>query len=63
MKRRKLISVVVLILLLFNLPIGVFAGGDDGTCRPEIMRYSDYKGEPEYPIVSLGSDDGTCRPD
>jgi hypothetical protein len=35
MKRRRLISVVVLMLLLFNLAIGVFAGGHGGTTRPD----------------------------
>ncbi len=36
MKKRQLISVVILILLLFNLSIGVFAGDDAGTARPKI---------------------------
>lgn len=63
MKRRKLISIVVLMLLLFNLSIGVFAGADSGTARPDVKRYLDYEGEPEYPIVSFGADSGTARPD
>lgn len=37
MKRRKIISVVLLILLLFNLSIGVFAEGDPGPIRPKII--------------------------
>ncbi|MDU5082547.1 hypothetical protein [uncultured Tissierella sp.] len=63
MKRRKLISVVVLMFLLFNLSMGVFAGADSGTARPEAKRYSGYQGKPEYPTVSsCGGDAGTTRP-
>lgn len=64
MKRRKLISVVVLMFLLFNLSMGVFAGADSGTARPEAKRYSCYQGKPEYPIViPLGGDGGPVRVD
>lgn len=52
-KRRMLISVVVLMVLLFNLSIGVLAGEDDGTARPKVIN----------PIVSSSpGDDGTTRP-
>lgn len=45
MKRKKtLVSVVVLILLLLNLSIGVFAAGDEGPTRPKVNSYTDYEG-------------------
>lgn len=65
MKRRKLISVVVLMFLLFNLSIVAFAGGDGGPIRPRITSYlGGYEEEPQYPVVSsCGGDAGTTRPD
>jgi hypothetical protein len=62
MKRKKLISVAVLMILLFNLSNGVFAAGDSGTARPRIANHPSY--EREYPIVNLcAGDSGTARPD
>lgn len=49
MKRKKaLINVLVLILLLLNLSIGVFAAGDEGPTRPNGNVYTDY-GESDTP--------------
>ncbi|OZV11143.1 hypothetical protein CIW83_16295 [Tissierella sp. P1] len=63
MKRRKLISVVVLMFLLFSLSIVAFAGGDGGPIRPQVISYPSYEGGPEYPTVSsCGGDAGTTRP-
>lgn len=62
MKRKKLISMAVLMVLLFNMSIGVFAGSDGGTTRPDTVPLP--KESVEYPTVnSCGSDGGTTRPD
>ncbi|MCQ4923435.1 hypothetical protein NE686_10085 [Tissierella carlieri] len=65
MKRRKLLSVVILMFLLFNLSVVAFAGGDGGPIRPRITSYlGGYEEEPEYPVVSsCGGDGGPVRVD
>ena len=59
MKRKKLISVAVLMILLFNLSSGVFAGGTEGTTRPRIANIPSYEGG----ISACGGTEGTTRPD
>lgn len=61
MKRKKLISIAVLMVLLFNMSIGVFAGSDGGTTRPDTVPLPT---ENQEPIMGFcGSDGGTTRPD
>ncbi|WMM25137.1 hypothetical protein RBU61_00330 [Tissierella sp. MB52-C2] len=63
MKRKKLISVAVLMILLFNLSSGAVAGVDSGTTRPTIASIPSYEEGVEDSIVSpCGVDSGTTRP-
>ncbi|MDR7857401.1 hypothetical protein [Tissierella sp.] len=38
--KRRLVSIVLMLVLLFTLSIGVFAGDDDGPTRPQFIRRS-----------------------
>lgn len=61
MKRRKLISVVALMVLLLNLSMVAFAAGDAGTTRPDSTPLPVENQDPT--ISPCAGDAGTTRPD
>lgn len=46
--KRRLVSIVLILVLLFTLSIGVFAGADDGPTRPQFIHRSIIK-DPNRP--------------
>lgn len=61
MKRKKLISVVALMVLLLNLSMVAFAAGDGGTTRPDSIPLPVENQDPT--ISPCAGDGGTTRPD